>query len=570
MNTKRFLFGAVVGSGLIARAADNAGADYLLALNAGRFRIQGASSLSCFLPIRSANEWVMEFSERELLGRCKAPLFAGLTVCDPTLNIEALVEKTKSMGFDGVCNFPTTSSLDGSLARLFEREGLGFTRELELVRLARRHGLDVFANVYDNSQARQMVDVGANNICVNIGFTGGGTGVSTPLTLEDAARQIEKVLEGIPGSIARLCHGGPITSPEQALALMRLCRVEGFVAGSTLDRLPVEQAVDEVTQSFTAIPRLAHKTASNATACNSVIGSSAAIVNIREHLQQLSTDEFPVLIAGETGTGKSLLATRLHNMSPAAARTPVIVDCPALDATHGGIHLLGQGYGNDSGTPGALERSAGSTLILENINSLDKPHQGKLLSFLDNGMVTRIGEHEPRVVQTRIVATTNIDPDQLSLRDDFRIDLYYRLAGHVITIPPLRDRLDDVPDLAFYFARNLTGQRTLIFSNAALDILVDYDWPGNVRELKHVIARALQSVKGDMITRRAVEFLRGTQDAPCSTASANQPANATLPERDRLLQALVRNAYHRSKTAEELGITTRTLYTKIRKLGIEV
>ena len=133
---KTFLFGAVVGSGLTAQAADKAGADYLLALNAGRFRVQGASSLTSFLPVRSANDWVMEFAEREMLGRCSAPIYAGLSVSDPNLDIDELLARIKALGFAGVCNFPTTTSIDGRLGALFERQGLGFSREVALIEKA--------------------------------------------------------------------------------------------------------------------------------------------------------------------------------------------------------------------------------------------------------------------------------------------------------------------------------------------------------------------------------------------------------------------------------------------------
>ena len=151
--SKPFLFAAVVGSGLTAKAADKAGADYLLALNAGRFRVQGASSLTSFLPVRSANDWVIEFAEREMLGRCKAPLMAGYSVSDPTLDIETLVHRTRDLGFSGVCNFPSTTLLDGRISEVMEQEGLGIARELELVRLASQAGLSSFVYVGNGSSS---------------------------------------------------------------------------------------------------------------------------------------------------------------------------------------------------------------------------------------------------------------------------------------------------------------------------------------------------------------------------------------------------------------------------------
>jgi DNA-binding NtrC family response regulator len=569
-NNKPFLFGAVVGSGLVAKAADNAHADYLLALNAGRFRIQGASSLSCFLPARSANEWVMEFSQDELLGRFKAPVYAGLSVSDPAVDIMAFVQKMKAMGFAGVCNFPTATSIDGSLANLIEREGLGFTRELELARLARTSGLDVFAYVQTNQQAHQMMDAGANNICVNIGFTGGATGVRSQLTLQSAARKIDRVLDGIDASVAKLCHGGPITSPEHALTLMKNCQVQGFIAGSTLDRLPFEIALHEVTKSFMAIPKLTGVSNDIGEAeTESLVGSSSAIRAIRAELSELSPDDTPVLISGDTGTGKSQVANYLHNLSPASTKKPIVVDCPSLDVSDGGRHLLGHTADQQIfDSPGALERSNGGPLILEDVNSLPKALQGKLLSFMDTCTVTRIGEHEPREARSRVISTTTIDPQQLSESENFRIDLYYRLAGHLIILPPLRERREDIPELALHFARAATEEKSLVFSNAALDILIEHNWNGNVRELKHVVHRALRKCSGNMVTRRALNFLTAPLSSPPKD-SVSATSNAPASEKNLLLEALTRNAYHRAKTAEELGITTRTLYNKIKKFGIE-
>lgn len=567
---KTFLFAAVVGSGLTAKAADKAEADYLLALNAGRFRVQGASSLTSFLPVRAANDWVMEFAEREMLGRCSAPIFAGLSVSDPLLDIPALVRRVRDLGFSGICNFPSTTLIDGRLGALMEREGLGLSREIALVEQARKSGLGTFVYVQSNSQARRMVEAGATAICVNIGFTSGGTGVNTHLTLETAAAQIDRVLEGVPASVDKLCHGGPITSPEEALAITRICGVQGFVAGSTLDRLPVEQTLTEVTKGFTAIPSLSRVTPAASTAEPALVGSSAAMQMIREELDDLTHEDIPVLLVGETGTGKSRAALHLHEGGPAARRAPVIVDCPALGGEEGGVHLLGcapGAYGGGASQRGALEQATGSTIIFEEIPALHASHQGKILKFTDEKTVQRIGDHTLRRAEARVVATSTRDLLKAVEQDGFRQDLYYRISGHEITLPPLRDRVDDIPELALHLGRLVNGQ-TPKFSNAALRVMLEHDWPGNVRELAHAVRRAIRHADGATVDMKAVEFLR-LRHRPRPDAPPALPNTPVASERDWIAEALARNGFRRAQTAEELGMTTRTLYNKIKKFGLQ-
>ncbi|MBO9475217.1 phosphoenolpyruvate hydrolase family protein [Shimia sp. R10_1] len=568
---KEFLFAAVVGSGLTAKAADKAGADYLLALNAGRFRVQGASSLTSFLPVRAANDWVIEFAEREMLGRCSAPIYAGFSVSDPNLDIAALVARTKALGFAGVCNFPSTTLIDGRLGALLEREGLGLERELTLVREATKAGLGSFAYVHNNMQARKMVDAGATAICVNVGFTSGGTGVTTHLTLDTAAAQIERVLEGVPASVDKLCHGGPITSPEEALAITRICGVQGFVAGSTLDRLPVEQTLNEVTKGFTAIPSLSRVETSTPASRHDLVGSSMAMQMIRQELEELAHEDVPVLLIGETGTGKSRAALGLHEAGMAARRQPVVVDCPALNGEEGAVHLLGKApgaFGGGGTQRGALELAAGSTIIFDEISALPRDLQGKLLKFTDEKVVQRIGDHSARQIDARIIATNALDLLSCVDTQDFRQDLFYRISGYEITLPPLRARVDDIPELAMHLGQQIGGEVPK-FSNAALRRLLEHDWPGNVRELAHAVHRAIRRADGRTVDLKAVDFLRRQPVETPAPETPEAPTATSTSEREWIAAALSRNGFRRAQTAEELGMTTRTLYNKIKKYHLQ-
>jgi len=503
-----------------------------------------------------------------MLGQCTAPLYAGVSVSDPHLDIGALVDRAAPLGFSGVCNFPATMSIEGQLRELREREGLGTAREMKLVEIATARGLGSFVYVHTNSQARAMVDAGASAICVDIGFTGGATGVATNLTLGGAAARIDRVLEGVPASVDKLCHGGPIASPEDALAITKISKVQGFVAGSTLDRIPLERALTEVTRGFTAIPSLKHATRPQDNTDRQLIGSSQAMRDIRRDLRELATEDIPVMILGASGTGKSLAAQTLHDQSPRRRKKLVTVDCAALDEDSGAVHLLGFAAGKLYGPStqrGALEQAAGSAVLFEDVPELRRGLQRKIMRFVDNRAVQRIGDLDVREVDTRIISTATSQTFADIEGTELRTDLAYRLAGHVIALPPLSKRVDDIPELIDHFASEATGNAPK-FSNSALRLLYEHDWRANVRELKFTVLRAIRKTDGAVIEGHALAFLRKTL---LSDATGSEPAETFRSEKEMIAACLARNGFRRAPTAKELGISTRTLYNKIKHYGLQ-
>jgi two-component system response regulator AtoC len=573
MQPSKFFFGAVVSSGLTAQAIDRAGADFLLVLNAGRMRLRGASSLTCYLPLRPSNEWVFEIAEQEILGRCKAPVLAGICVSDPTTRLEDLVDKVIRLGFSGVSNFPPAILLDGRLRQLLEDEGLGFARECELIRLASKKGLKTVAYVATNKEARAMVDAGAETICVNIGFTGGATGVNTNLTIESAADLASRVLEGIPATIHKLVEGGPIASPEDAMAVARLSPAQGYIAGSTLDRFPIEQALDEVARSYKVISTVNQPKETSETKQDSVVGSSIAMQDIRKMIAEVANSDIPVLIQGETGSGKSLIAMDILQKSGRASRTQIVVDCASLTDDEGEAQLLGVAAGavkrNTVQARGALEAADKGTLIIEDLASMRERHQGLILKFSDTGLVQRIGDIEGRNVDVRIISTALPEIQNRLEAGSFRPDLLYRLNGFEINVPPLNARRDDIPELATYFANKLSNGKPPQFSNAALSVLIEHDWPGNVRELQFVVRRILATLKNDTVTVRDVSFLsRQSSTLPKNAVESSDNDHNPKSERDWILTALTNNNFRRGNTAKDLGMSTRTLYNKIQHYGL--
>ncbi|SMP35439.1 phosphoenolpyruvate hydrolase family protein [Shimia sagamensis] len=568
-----FIFGAAVGSGLTALAVDRAGADFLLVLNAGRLRMRGASSLASYLPLRPANEWVFEIAEEEILHRCVSPVLAGLNVRDPAIDPIEIVEKANSIGFAGVCNFPSAAMLEGQLRQLMEAEGIGFGKECELIRAASERGMKTLAYVCTNREARMMVEAGADRICVVVGFTGGRTGVSTSLTLEGAADLANQVLEGIPANIATLIEGGPITSPEDALTVTRLSRVNGYIAGSTIDRLPLEQAIEEVARSYKVIAKMGRGNKDDVAQPSAFIGSSHAMQTLRKLVADIAPSDMPVLITGETGTGKSLLAADIHKQHYAEKRDPVVVDCTSLSRDVGPVQLMGQVAGlNRRDVPltrGALETAHGNGIILEEVSALSAELQGLILRFAETGYVQRIGALDGRTVNVRLLSTSNQNIEDLVEVNEFRRDLYHRINAIQIAVPPLRERRDDIAELAAFFAHNLTRNEDIQFTNAALRVLLEYDWPGNVRELKNAIRRILTLNSSGRVTARDVNFLTLTQIPEQEMPAHPERPIEPIGEREWIAAALKQHNYRKGATAQYLGIAPRTLYNKMKKFQLD-
>lgn len=199
--------------------------------------------------------------------------------------------------------------------------------------------------------------------------------------------------------------------------------------------------------------------------------------------------------------------------------------------------------------------------------ALEPPHQGQLLRFADEDVIQRIGEISPRQVKARIIATSS---ESLRDSDTFRRDLYYRLAAEEITLPPLRDRPDDIPELAVHLGRQFLGGEAPRFSNAALRLLLEYTWPGNVRELRNAVRRAAMAATGATIGQRQLAFLN-IEAAPNANTSETAPEERrALTERDWIAEALARNRFQRARTAQDLGMSTRTLYSKIKKYKLQL
>jgi two-component system response regulator FlrC len=285
--------------------------------------------------------------------------------------------------------------------------------------------------------------------------------------------------------------------------------------------------------------------------------------------RSVATADATVLLTGETGTGKELLARAIHHWSPRADQAFVAVNCAALAETLLESELFGHEKGAFTGAVaqrrGRFELAHGGTLLLDEVGEMSPALQAKLLRVLQERTLERVGGTKTVTVDVRVIGATNRDLQQMVAAKAFRDDLYYRLSVFPIVLPPLRERPADTLPLAEHILRNVSrrlGKRILGFSDDAIPLLQEYGWPGNIRELQNVVERATILCRGGRILPAHLNL---------STAAAPHPiAPKTLRglEHEAILAALQAQGGNRRKAADQLGIGLRTLYTRLREYGI--
>ena len=304
-----------------------------------------------------------------------------------------------------------------------------------------------------------------------------------------------------------------------------------------------------------------------------LIGSSQQMVRVKDLIARAGAAPGTVLITGETGTGKELVARAIHAVSSRAPKPFVALNCAALTESLLENELFGHARGAFTGAaaarPGLIEHAHGGTLFLDEIGTMPKTLQAKLLRSLESGEVRRIGENETRHVDVRFLAATNLDIQGAIDRGDFRSDLFYRLNVHRIHLPPLRERGDDVRLLIHYFFARFGGATVTGSTPAAASALVAYQYPGNVRQLQHVVQRAVAVARGELIDLddlpEEVVATRGTVTAAQegSVAAARERA-----EREMIIAALARNNGEVSSAAREMQVSRTTMWRLMKKHGI--
>mgnify|MGYP002409850023 FL=1 len=319
-----------------------------------------------------------------------------------------------------------------------------------------------------------------------------------------------------------------------------------------------------------------------------IIGNSKSKKDLKKKIKKTAESRSPVLVYGETGTGKELVVQCLHNESSRRNKPFIAQNCAAIPGTLFESILFGTKLGSFTGakdSKGLIEAANGGTLFLDEINSMDITLQAKLLRFLQEGQIRRIGDNTTRPVDVRIIAALNQNPYEAIEAGKLRSDLFYRLNVINFSLPPLRETRSDIIELSSYFLnyfnkelnKNING-----FSKEVMEFFNNYDWPGNTRELKHMIEHAVNITENNIISINDLpDYIDAKQNNNASTDDSDFTVTRedyTGPltelvddfERKVIISALKQNNCNISKTAKKLCIPRQTLYYKMEKLNIKL
>lgn len=350
------------------------------------------------------------------------------------------------------------------------------------------------------------------------------------------------------------------------------------IAKNLTDMNSMSDQILELQSKLTGNPKLKFSAKSHYT-FEQIIGKNTKLFDALKIARRAASTSSSVLIEGETGTGKELIAQSIHSESPRWNKPFIAQNCAALPPTLLESILFGTTKGSFTGAhdrAGLFEQSTGGTLFLDEINSLSLDLQAKLLRVLQEGYVRRLGGHDDIKIDVRIIAATNEDPIQLMNNNLFRKDLFYRLNVISIKVPPLRDRTDDIPLLVDHFIRYYNeklSKDVWMLSTELLEAFKGYQWPGNIRELQNFIESAMNMISDEHVINKehlpshVEELLKQKKSIDLPKFEAYSDLNAYLEEIERgiLKEVLEASANNISKASEVLGISRQNLQYKIKK-----
>lgn len=324
-----------------------------------------------------------------------------------------------------------------------------------------------------------------------------------------------------------------------------------------------------------------------------IVGESQFVKDVKLKIKKIADSNSPVLVCGETGTGKELIVQSIHNLSKRCDNPFIAQNCAAIPGTLLESMLFGTALGSFTGakdSEGLIEAADGGTLFLDEINSMDIMLQAKLLRVLQEGQIRRVGENNTRYVDVRIITAMNQDPYKAIEEGRLRSDLFYRLNVLNFNLLPLRERREDLEVLSNYFLNEFNrslNKNVKGFTNDVIEFFHSYNWPGNIRELKHTIEHAVNMTEKDFIAKEDLpDYINENNENICAKFVDNllsdgissngcnftiKPLNHMIDEYEKKLitQALMQNDCNVSKTAKDLEIPRQTLYYKMDKLKIK-
>ena len=311
-----------------------------------------------------------------------------------------------------------------------------------------------------------------------------------------------------------------------------------------------------------------------------LVGGSKAMQEVMRIIEMAAPSSASVLITGETGSGKEIVARTIHKLSPRAAGPFVAINCSAIPETLMESEIFGHERGAFTGAAerrvGCFELADGGTLLLDEIGEMPAPTQAKLLRVLEDRKVRRLGSKTETPVDVRVLAATNKDPEQAVASGGLRQDLFFRLNVFHIHLPPLREHKEDIPLLAEHILRDVNakhGKNVRGIGAEVLDIFMSHTWPGNIRELRNVLERAAIMSEKELVSRSSLpgEFGKVAAKSPGDLSTIRFPIGTTVDamERELILQTLQATGNNKTRAAELLGVSLKTLHNKLKEYGSE-
>jgi DNA-binding NtrC family response regulator len=310
-----------------------------------------------------------------------------------------------------------------------------------------------------------------------------------------------------------------------------------------------------------------------------IVWAGEAMKKVMSQVERVATTETRVCILGDTGTGKELVARTLHEKSPRASGPFVAINCAAVPAELIESELFGHEKGSFTGAAGRhigkFEQAEHGTLFLDEIGDMPLTMQAKLLRVLEEGEVERIGGTKPTAVDVRVLVATHRNLEALVREGQFRQDLFHRIFVFPVSLPPVRERREDIPLLLAVFAEQLCRQnnwKPVTFTSEAVEALQQYSWPGNVRELRNIVERLMLLASGDEVDAEEVRAALSptNQSVGQSVGSGTLSARIEGFEREVILSELKRANFHVTSAAKALGLERSHLYKKAEQLGIDM
>ena len=571
-----FLVGAAIGSGSTALAAERGGADFLLAINAGRLRSMGAPSITCMLPIFDADALMEEFAGRELLTQCRIPVFLGVNVWGAHFDPRERAERIRQAGFAGAVNFPSCMHYSRPMQQILSRARRGIEQEVEMLRAVQDTGLSSMFYCASRTQARLAADAGLDLVCLNLGWNAGGVlGHRRRATLEEVAataRDIGRLIKRINPRTRFLLEGGPISNAEELGRVVGLAPIDGYVGGSTIERIPLEDSVADRIHRF----REAGKQGAALDAADAQLVSWASQfgfagrcrpqIDFLRRLRSLAEARGPVLLLAEQGISPKPVLAALGHARASGRTTMVHIDVAGEEfPNHARSRLFGHGETLQKHTP-ALADDEIRLLAVHAPERLPRATQRRLARALRENEFTVTGTRRTMPIVPRVVLVCDapVDPGEMDeglQAAGLESTLASVMAAGLLRVPPLRERIEDLVAV-IECESSQTHDKAMgrsCFSPASLTRLQAHRWPGNELELRSVLGTLAGRASREPIQPEEFVHLLEKQHTPVPELRS---------EKDLVVDALWRHGFNRTRTAEALGMTRKTLYNKIRKYGL--